>query len=491
MSQTFYARIDKYKSIFNRSFEIIQQDEGHREFDTQRTQKILSHISPKHRILYSATPYDADGFKLDGAEIIGTKSVQHLQDDGKLAPVKYFIPKWSQKVDYSKVKMNGSEYNMTSLDKVITTGKHISKCIESMNLMDAKNKKTIVFCSSVEHCQAVTTELQINGYKAEQVHSKRSDTDNDNIIYAFKHGTKFIAGAKRIENNNTATLFKSEPTHIGSEVHCLVSVMKLTTGFSVKDIKLGVMMASTSVRSKYIQQVGRLARTHPDKTHAELLDLGLNFVKFGFHTTEFNPMIRTGNHDEDKALKLQSEADQEIVHLSDSLTDELEEFDVEQYTLRIKALAKKDEELRTKAKDITNWTMKDLAQAYDYTDDINIVISIGAEIYVRKFGDPISKAGRSYKYDPKWIAENFLEAMAKYPDQKRKWLKAYKTRCRNIIKQEKNFNALKFFSNFLVEKHEDQLAYVVNYENIAKDDSEPRGNASYADVIIDESEVPF
>lgn len=487
MAQTLYARIDKVDI----KCDIAVFDEYHISYETKRTSTILDKLQPTGRIGLSATPYDANGFKLDGAEIVNTKSVQALQDEGKLSPIKYFIPKWSQKVDYSKVKMNGSEYNMTSLDKVVTTGKHISKCIESMNLMDGQNKKTIVFCSSVEHCEAVTLALVTAGYKAEQVHSKQPAIDNDNIIYAFKHGTKYVAGVKRIENTDGKTLFKQEDIHAGSDVNCLVSVMKLSTGFSVKDIQLGVMMASTTVRSKYIQQIGRLCRTHPDKTHGELLDLGLNFAKFGFHTSEFNPLTKTDCDATNRKLKFESEEAQEVKHLSDSLTDDLEEFDESKYKVRIEALEKKDEELRQKANDITNWSMKELAKAYDYTDDINIVISIGAEIYTRKFGDPISKAGRPYKFDPSWITADFQSVFDKYPEKKRNWVRAYKTRARNIIKQGKNFNQLKFFINFLVEKHEDHIGYTTQYENIAEDDA-PKQNKSYApEIIIDEGDMPF
>jgi len=257
MAQTLYARLDKV----NLNCDVVIFDEYHISYNTKRTLGILDKLNPINRIGLSATPYDSDMFKLNGAEIIRTISVKELESKGFLAPIKYFIPKWSQKVDYSKVKMSGSEYNMTSLDKVITTHQHVSKCIESMNLMDAKNKKTIVFCSSVEHCEAVTKSLLDSGYQAEQVHSKQSSIDNENIIYAFKYGTKYVSGAKRKSNNEAATLFEEVDTSPGSYVKCLVSVMKLTTGFSVKDIELGVMMSSTSVKSKFIQQVGRNMRT--------------------------------------------------------------------------------------------------------------------------------------------------------------------------------------------------------------------------------------
>jgi hypothetical protein len=91
----------------------------------------------------------------------------------------------------------------------------------------------------------------------------------------------------------------------------------------------------------------------------------------------------------------------------------------------------------------------------------------------RKFGKPISKAGKPYDYNAEWLSELAIEAMEKYPNVKHRFLKAYKTRTRNIIKEEKNFNALRFFAEFLVKNYEEEIA-PINYT-----------------TDIDEEEIPF
>lgn len=477
MMQTLYSRLDK----LDLACDIWIQDEVHKEHDTKRTTAILEKLQPHARIGTSATPYDANGFALKDTEIIDTVSVQDLQDKEFLSKVKYFIPRWAEAIDYSAVKSNGADYNISNLDETIASASHIKQAVESMNLMRAKEKKTIVFCSSIEQCEAMTLALRTDGYLVDQVHSKVKSSDNENIIDAFRDGTLYIAGAKSAENNASKNLFEGEDLHLGSEVKCLVSVSKLSTGFSVKDIHLGVLMRPTKVRSLFYQLVGRLTRIHPEKQFAELLDLAQCTSRFGFHTSHYTPLIRTGDKDKDKLTKIKSDDDTAINHLVDSLTDDLEEFDFDRYKLRIEKLEAKEKELADKAADITTWTMKELARAYDYTDDVSVVISIGSEIYTRKFGDPISKAGRPYKFNPDWISENIVEAMAKYPEKRRQWLKAYKTRARNIIKSEKNFNGLKFFADFLVENHERELERQEEYAAVHQT----------PDIDIDEDEIPF
>jgi len=271
----------------------------------------------------------------------------------------------------------------------------------------------------------------------------------------------------------------------------LVSISRLAIGFDVKDIELGVLMRPTKVFSLFLQQVGRLIRTAPGKEYAELLDLAQCTSRFGFHTTPFSPLEPSGDPEKDKITKFSSDSQMELKHLDQTLTDDLEEFDFSKYTLSIQKLEKKEKALLEAKANISNWTMTELASAYEYTDNIQTVISIGAEIYTRKFGSPISKKGYPYEYDPKWISEGALVAFSKYPEKKRQWLKAYKTRCRNIIKQEKNFNSLKFFIDWLVEKYESEL---IRYETDDDQDT-PSQNQSYGDtpppIEIDEDSIPF
>jgi hypothetical protein len=102
-------------------------------------------------------------------------------------------------------------------------------------------------------------------------------------------------------------------------------------------------------------------------------------------------------------------------------------------------------------------TIKELATRYEITESIEDIISIGSKIMTLKFGKPISKAGMPYDYNAKWLSELVEPALEKYPEMTKMWTRAYRTRVRNIIKQNKNFNAVRFFIEYLVEEHEKDL----------------------------------
>lgn len=257
MSQTLFSRIDK----IDMKCDIVIQDEAHKEFSTARTTAVIEKLGAYSRIGLSATPFDAKNFKLDGATIVQTIPLLDLQNQGMLTPVKYYIPKWSESIDYSSVKSTGADYTISKLDETIATHKHIEQSIKSMNMLDAKSKKTVVFCSSIEQCELVTAAMRADGYLVEQVHSKQSKQDNENIISAFKHGTKYTPGIQSRQNSAEKNLFAQEDIHSGSEVLALVSISKLSVGFDVRDIQLGVLMRPTKVYSLFLQQVGRLCRT--------------------------------------------------------------------------------------------------------------------------------------------------------------------------------------------------------------------------------------
>ena len=255
MSQTYFARADK----LNIKADIVIQDEIHKEYDTPRTQKLLADINPELRIGLSATPWTASGFALSGSETISTESCNDLTDQGYLSPIHYFIPKWSEKVDYSKVKKTGADYNMSSLDEVIGSDVHIEQVVESMNQLNAKKKKTLVFCSTIDICNNIEKALIEDGYNAAAYHSKKSKSQNQRIMESFKQNQPYAGSDEKIESEDLFT----EPTSStqNNPITTLISVSKLNVGFSVNDIDLGVIVRPSKILSLFRQMAGRVRRT--------------------------------------------------------------------------------------------------------------------------------------------------------------------------------------------------------------------------------------
>lgn len=492
MSQTFHSRLDK---IILRADYVIQ-DEGHREFQSKRTTDILAHLQHSSRLLFSGTCYDSQGFQFEGT--IGTfktVSMQSLIDQGKLSPVKYFVPKWANSIDYDNVKLVGGEYNTSNLEEIINSKNHLALVLKSMNFMDAKNKKTLVFCSSIEQCDLVVEMLKADGYYAEASHSKVNKKDDEATLYAFKHDTMY-AGA--LDARKEQSLFDADVS-LEKPVRCLVSVNKLGIGFSVENVVLGVILRPTKIRSLSVQIAGRMYRSHPDKQFAEILDLAQITKNFGFASEEYQPPKRTGDRQSDRILidkvNRQHSMDKLDVILNEDPTEvtrelydaklkELQEAEMEfirnkeEFKRALNEKLKAENKLRpTQQLDPSTEYMKRVANIINTTDDFYALISAGSEFWTILHGRPISKAGKPYSFNAEWLCENIKPVLDIYPEKASHWIKAYRTRVKNICKAGGNFNGIKFFIDYLAEQYQQEL--------------EISSHQDSSDIYMDSDEIPF
>jgi len=136
-------------------------------------------------------------------------------------------------------------------------------------------------------------------------------------------------------------------------------------------------------------------------------------------------------------------------------------------------------------------SIKDLAAQFEITDSFIVMLTISAEIMTRKFGKGISKAGRPYSYEPEWLIENIQPAVDKYPHKSRQWIASYRTRCRNIIKEGKNFNTLRFFIDFLVERHESEMDIKYEFKNDVHETIKMPTQPKSIELDINPEDIPF
>lgn len=491
MAQTMHSRLD---SITLRADWVIQ-DEGHREFRSSRTSAILSHLGYKSRFLFSGTCYDSQGFQFDGTQgIFQTVPMQDLITRGRLCHTNYYVPKWANNIDYDTVKLTGGEYNTSSLEEIINSKNHLQLVLQSMNQMDAKDKKTLVFCSSIEQCSLITALLKSDGYFAEEVHSDVSKKDNAAILEAFKHNTVYDG---HIDERKEATLF-TDDSSIARPVRCLVSVNKLGIGYSVEDVVLGVILRPTKIRALAVQIEGRMYRSHASKQFAEILDLAQLTKNFGFAEDPYQPPKRTGNRQSDRILidKINQKwsMDKLDIILNDDNSPTLVTRELYESKLReiaeVEAQFIKDRQAfkRSLSKPTIDSApidpemeyMRRVATIINTTNDFYALISAGAEFWTIINGRPTSKALKPYDFNPEWLSENIQPALEQYPEKKLHWIKSYRTRVKNLCKQKGNYNGIKFFIDFLVEKYKEELeleAYRSGYET--------------PDIDINSDDIPF
>ena len=503
-AHTLHARLSK--STIDADFYL--QDEVHREYMTDRTRDILNFLKPKARIGYSGTCYDQAGFALEGAEMLQTTTVQDLQSQGYLCPIKYLIPKWSEQVDYSQVKSSGNDYNNVELEKIINSPEHLALVVKSMNEVDAKNKKTLVFCSSIEQADKVTEALVKAGYEAMSYHSKSDNSEE--ILDAFRNNTPFVKKPKKQKMKDLETgdlfaddmQFSSEPKVEEKYIKCLVSINRLGIGFDCPDVVLGVQLRPTLVRSLYIQQVMRLARKHESKQFSEYLDLAQTTSRFGFHDDDYVAPVRTGDRTVDKKNMQEIDSKYALEDIAVVLQDTPVPIDRELYVAQIDAIKK------SLKKNIEDMSFEELVKAYDLSKNHKEIITIATLVYTLKYGKPVSKAGYEYNYKPEQFwSESFFGKeefhvlhdmqyyLDEFPHMQKQWIKSLKTRCRNIIRDELGLFRITGFIQFLRNKYvEEEMSEITSYSK--KEDSSADEAVSYTkmnemDFEIDDSEIPF
>jgi superfamily II DNA or RNA helicase len=402
MSQTFYARRDSTKLL--KTYAVIQ-DECHKEWNTQRTKTLLNALKPEVRIGLSATPFDENGYALEGCDsIVRTTSIPELEKNNYLTPAKYYIPKWSENIDYSELRLSGADYSGAAIDELINTDNYAQMVVQSMNQMNAKDKKTVVFANSIEHAETISKALEEDGYSVYCYHSENNAREAQEALLSFKEGQCIGEG-----------LFDAS-TPLKMTIKTIVSVSKITTGFDVKDIELLVLCRPTKVLSLYRQIVGRGIRVFPGKNHVEVLDLAGLVSNHGFHFEPYYPPKKG-----DKKALLQAKQELEAPIVGSIVGEEPTEVSRE-------LIVKKVEEIKQKEKQIPQLETKVLADMFEITNDMKTIIWIGFEMAKRVNGHPYKPSTIS------WALEPWKEMLEEFPQYERRLIKTCKTRIKNIVK---------------------------------------------------------
>jgi len=500
MAQTLYARIKDVK--FDHEFYLWQQDESHKEWSTNRTSAILEVIKPSVKIGYTATPWTADGYALSGAELVETVTDDYLTGEGFLSPIKYYIPRWAEKIDYSKVKMTAGEYNMSELDNIIGSESYIRNMIRSMDQRDIKkkNKKFLVFTTTTDMADKISRYLRQAGYSVEAYHSKIHKKTLENRMESFKNNAPYIG-----PHQEDKSLFYIEPED-RPPLKGLVSVSKIAVGFSVSDIDVGVIARAVGSMNLWPQLVGRMKRIHKGKTHAEILDLGKNISRNGFPEDPYTPPEKTGMKDMDKISLTEAKDHLSMDHMVAAIQSDVpEEMTREKYQLVL------DEITRNKTK-LTAMTTRQLSDKLEITQEPLEMIAILAVLFDQihchdvedKWGRPtrgyLAKNGKTVSgfLNPnsiEWMAELWIEALPKETEYyRKKYIKALRTRSKNLLKEAGSIWAIRFFIEFLLGEDELEKQIITQSEEAQAEPFKIVYENNAGEEIgyeIEDDEIPF
>lgn len=410
--EVYCVEVPTHNIIVRRNGKVVVIGNCHIGHNGDRFKNIFEFLSPKKFLGLSGTPFDEMGYLLEGVELdelILHGEARELTELGFLVPLKYFSASWSEKEDYSDVKKSGADYSTEDLDRVINTYEHTELIVSSMNHMDAKKKKTLVYCNSIAHAERVGKALKDDGYKVGVVHSKIKSEDNDKIISNFDKNIGDKTG-----------------------VDCLVSISKLTTGFNQPKANLLVLCRPTQILRLYLQILFRVARTFdgnevmPKKEFAEVLDLSQCIKTHGFGT-EPRQFIKKGHK---KKLKEEKEK-HSAPCIVDMVKDTPTEITVEDVKIKMK-------ELEMKQLDIKNNSLTNLIKIYKNTMDFNIMTSIVYELNFRT---------NKVEYNDAEVVNKAYEIKAEYEKLKKqripRLIQEYKAQLRMYVKSKKALEEFK------------------------------------------------
>ena len=210
--QSVSQNIDDFKE---EDFNYIIIDEAHH--GTANTyKKILSHFRPEFTLGLTATPDRTDGENI--LEIF--KSVAHKLDlksavnIGELVPIRCIRVKTN--VDISEVRINGIKYNSQDLESKLFVPERNNVIISSY-LEFVRDKKTVVFCASVDHAEDIANLFKENGINAEAVSGKMNNKKRKDTLNRYENGEIKVLCACDLLNEgwdspNTQVLFMARPT---------------------------------------------------------------------------------------------------------------------------------------------------------------------------------------------------------------------------------------------------------------------------------------
>lgn len=187
---------------------------------------------------FTATPYrlgqgmltDGNVFTKTAYDVTGRKAFVKFIDMGYLCPL---IPKkTSFKFDISNVRMVAGDFNQKEMQEAINVDELTLAALQESLQAAHDRQHWMVFCSGIDHVEAVTSMLQAFGEDAVSVHSKmHKDTRRANI-QAFREGR-----ARMIVNDGI-----------------------LTTGVDFPHVDCIVLLRPTSSPGLHVQILGRGTR---------------------------------------------------------------------------------------------------------------------------------------------------------------------------------------------------------------------------------------
>lgn len=226
--------------------EIHPDDEG----DTQYW-KFFRANGDGRIIGFTATPFRTGSGLIEwGVEIINIPIAPLIKQGYILPPVN----KVGVEIDLSQVSISMGEYSQPQLAAVYDDPELLKNSIFQILKYGTTRNRGLIFCQSLNHCDAVAMALKDEGQAVKVVSGDTcKDELNDYIL----------------------------PAHEAGEFKYLVNCQLLTTGVDMPWVDMIALLMATKSKGKFEQAVYRGTRLYEGKSNFLLLDMGNNLSEHG------------------------------------------------------------------------------------------------------------------------------------------------------------------------------------------------------------------
>jgi len=252
MVQTLRNRLDKIRKP---TYIIV--DECHLAAARTYT-TILDHFHDVRRLGLTATPCRMDGAGLEslGSHLIQGPTVGDMNAIWRNNSHSGLVPArcWSIPVaNLAEIRTNRhGEYDMKSAAMQYEKQSLVGDVVDEY-IKHAKDRKGIVFCTSVEHSISIVDDFTAKGIKARHIDGSTPTPER-------------VATLKALETG---------------DIQVITNCSVLVEGLDITSIGVISLAVPTRSLSKYLQMVGRASRPHPGKTDYLVLDHGGCVLRHG------------------------------------------------------------------------------------------------------------------------------------------------------------------------------------------------------------------
>lgn len=215
--------------------DIIITDECHHSTAKTYT-KIYDAFPDALKLGFTATPcrLNQGGLGDVYSDLVTSVSTQWLIENKYLSPYKYFSVKLA---DTSNLHIRAGEYKADEVNELMQNKEIYGETVKQWERL-AKNKKTIVYCASVEASRMTTIEFQNVGYSSYSLDGTTPKNERTSVMERFRNG----------------------------DIKILCNAELFGEGLDVPDCECVVLLRPTQSLTLYIQQSMRSMRYMPNKT---------------------------------------------------------------------------------------------------------------------------------------------------------------------------------------------------------------------------------